>query len=560
MSDFVPPPEPSGALPSAPPQELVRSPLSDGDWHRMHPLSPLLRGGLVLLIVIGIIISNLRDRMIAIFLPWLSEDTEEYAEWESSGDPIDFVIANNLYWLAALAVLAVLIVLVGGFTLSWRFHTFRITDDDVEVRSGILFRTQRRAPLDRVQGVNLTRPMVARLFGMAKLEVVGAGADSNVKLEYLSTTNAEAVRADILRLASGQQLAKKAASAEPRTGSRVAALGSTVSRELTGLVDGAEAPVAVPESVVNIPVGRLVASHFVSSTTIILLAAIVAIIVGAVQGTAWILLGMIPAVLAFGAYIVNSILRSLRYSIAPTPDGVRVTSGLLTTITEVVPPGRVHALEVTQSILWRKFGWWSIRLNRLTGRSMADTSGQQSMTVLPVGTVADVQRVLALLQPDVPDAEWPFIIHEGIFGPHEDDTFATTPRRAAWIRPISWKRNGFRLSGDLLLLRKGMIWRSLQILPLARMQSIALHQGPFDRASRVSNVRVHTVLGPVDGHLAAVDRTGAIELFERVAEGVVRAAAGDHSHRWASEEADAAPVASAPSVTRVEIDEPTRDA
>src|SRR5690606_41600386 len=45
------------------------------------------------------------------------------------------------------------------------------------VRSGVLFRTHRRAPLDRVQGVNLTRPMIARLFGLAKLEVVGAGLD-----------------------------------------------------------------------------------------------------------------------------------------------------------------------------------------------------------------------------------------------------------------------------------------------------------------------------------------------------------------------------------------------
>ena len=126
-----------------------------------------------------------------------------------------------------LVVLGVVLVLIGVFYLSWRFHTFRITGDDVEVRSGILFRTQRRAPLDRVQGVNLTRPIVARLLGMAKLEVVGAGADANVKLEYLSTGNAEAVRADILRLASGARLAEAAARCgEPaRVPSRVAALG-----------------------------------------------------------------------------------------------------------------------------------------------------------------------------------------------------------------------------------------------------------------------------------------------------------------------------------------------
>lgn len=110
---------------------------------------------------------------------------------EYEGDPIDYIVANNLIVVAILAVLAVLIIVLAWAYVSRRFHTFRITGDDVEVRSGILFRTHRRAPLDRVQGVNLTRPMVARLLGMAKLEVVGAGTDGNVKLEYLSTTNAE---------------------------------------------------------------------------------------------------------------------------------------------------------------------------------------------------------------------------------------------------------------------------------------------------------------------------------------------------------------------------------
>lgn len=195
-------PAPGGGV-TAPPTELVRSPLSDGEWHRLHPLTPLLRGGLFLIVVIGVVIANLRDRLVVLFLPWFAPDlVDEVPEWEGSGDPIDFIVANNLYLVAVLAVLGILIVIVAVFYTSWRFHTFRITGDDVEVRSGILFRTQRRAPLDRVQGVNLTRPMVARLLGTAKLEVVGAGADANVKLEYLSTANAEAVRADILRLAS----------------------------------------------------------------------------------------------------------------------------------------------------------------------------------------------------------------------------------------------------------------------------------------------------------------------------------------------------------------------
>lgn len=525
-------------VPAPPPQALVRSPLSDGEWHRLHPLTPLLRGGLFLVVVIGIIVANLRDRLMFVFLPTFAPDipAEELEEFEGSGDPIDFIIANDLYLAAGAGLLLVLLALSGIFYLSWRFHTFRITGDDVEVRSGILFRTQRRAPLDRVQGVNLTRPMIARLAGMAKLEVVGAGTDANVKLEYLSTVNAEAVRADILRLASGRRLAD-ARGAAPEARTRMSALSETMTRGITGLIEGDEAPVAVPDSVVSIPVLRLVVSHVVSPATVGLVFGIGAIVVGSIVGTPWLLFGMIPAVIGFVAYWIRSILRSLRYSIAPTPDGVRITFGLLTTVTEIVPPGRVHAVEVSQSILWRPFGWWSIRINRLSGRSLSETNTDQFTTVLPVGTIADVERVLNLLLPDVPRDDWPPIVREGVFGPDTADSFTVTPRRARIIRPLSWRRNGFRLTPDMLLLRRGVVWRKLAILPLARMQSLALHQGPIDRRLGVASARAHTVSGPVDPALGAIDRDRALQLFADASAGAVRAASVDRTHRWAEENA-----------------------
>ncbi|MCR2784719.1 MULTISPECIES: PH domain-containing protein [unclassified Microbacterium] len=512
---------------TSPPPALVRSPLSDGEWHRVHPLTPLLRGGLALIVVVGVIVANLRDRLIALFVPGMGED--EAGEWDT-GDAIDWVLANNLLVVALLILLAVILALVAGFYLSWRFHTFRITDDDVEVKSGIFFRTQRRAPLDRVQGVNLTRPMVARLLGMAKLEVVGAGTDSNVKLDYLTTTNAEEVRADILRLASGRRLGDAASA---RAGG---SLSQTVSRGLTGLIEGDDQASSAPESVVHIPAGRLVASQIISPATVGLLLGVIAVIIGAVAGVPWLLLSFVPALIGFGAYWIRQIVRSLRYSIAPTPDGVRITFGLLTTVTEIVPPGRVHALEVSQSILWRGFGWWTIKMNRLTGRSAADTTTDQFTTVLPVGTYADVERVLHLLLPHIADGDLPALVRQGVDGPAEGDPFTTTPKRARIIRLLSWRRNGFVLTDDLLLLRRGAIWRKLAILPLARLQSVAIHQGPLDRLLRVAAVRGHIVTGPVYANVSAIDRDDALGVFDAVAAAAVRAAATDRSHRWAGED------------------------
>jgi len=570
--DHVPPPVASGALRA---DARAAPALTDGEWHRLHPLTPLFRGGLFLVVIAGLVIANLRDRLVFLFLPWLDEDIDVEIDGEEfrSGDPIDFIIANNLYLVAGLVLLGILLVLIGLFYLSWRFHTFRITGDDVEVRSGVLFRTHRRAPLDRVQGVNLTRPMFARLVGMAKLEVVGAGLDSNVKLEYLSTANAEAVRADILRLASGSRVAA-AARADSATlhsteganapgVSRRSAAASVVSAGLTGLISGAEEPVSEPESVVHIPIGRLVASRLLSTSTLWLIAIVVAIIVGSIAGTPWVLFTLIPALIGFGAYWVRTITRSLRYSIAPTSSGgareqpgglgrspstIRITFGLFTTITEILPPGRVHAVEISQSILWRPAGWWEITVNRLSGRGLADGTNDQFTTVLPVGTRADVERVLRLLLPGLPENEWPLVFEHGILGPKPEDPYTNTPRRARLLRPLSWKRNGFLLLPDALLMRRGAIWRKLAVFPLARLQSIGIEQGPLDRALSVASIRAHTITGRVNGRLAILDRDAALGVFEDAEAAAVTAASSDHSHRWADEDPEASPDAVSVSV------------
>ncbi|GAA1469052.1 PH domain-containing protein [Microbacterium thalassium] len=522
--------------PAVPPSDLVRSPLSDGEWHRMHPLTPLMRGGLFLLVVGGIIVANMRDRLVAVFLPWLLPDSsEDFSDFGGGDDPVDFVIANNLYLVALVVVLGVLAVLVSGFYLSWRFHSFRITGDDVEVRRGILNRTQRRAPLDRVQGVNLTRPMIARIFGMAKLEVVGAGADANVKLEYLSTANAEAVRADILRLASGRRLGSSAAGSGDGSAAPAAGLGRTVGRGVTGLIAGDEPEVEEPESVVHIPVGRIIGSHILSTSTLWLIAALTAIVIGVVNSTPWLLFGFVPAIIGFAAFWFRSITRSLRYSIAPTPDGVRITFGLLTTITEIVPPGRVHAIEVSQSILWRPAGWWTVTVNRLSGSAGGDGNSEQFATVLPVGTRDDVEQVLRLLLPDLPESAWPEVFRHGILGPQTDDPYTNTPGRARLLRPLSWRRNGLLATPDALLLRRGVVWRQLSVLPLARLQSIGVSQGPLARAIRVAGIRAHTIPGRVSTTIGAIDRDAALRVFADVESGVLAAAAADHTHRWAGE-------------------------
>ncbi len=503
----------------------TRSPLSDGTWHRLHPLTPLLRGGLFLIVVIGFVLANLRDRLLQLLLP------EREPGENTQPDPVQFVLSHNLVLVAVLAVLAVAAVLVAGFWLSWRFHAFRITGDDVEVRSGIVFRTQRRAPLDRVQGVNLTRPLIARLLGLAKLEVVGAGVDANVRLEYLATTSAEAVRADILRLASGRALQPAAPDGFAAPPGAIA----TVERAVAGILSGPEQPVDDPPSVVSIPTGRVVGSFLLRESTILTVLMGAGLLAWSLMVEPWMLLALIPGLIAMGAYLARTIARTLRYAIAPTPHGVRIVFGLTTTVTEVLPPGRVHAVQVRQPLLWRGPGWWTVTVNRLSGAHGEDAA-RAFTAVLPVGTRADAERVVALLLPDLDAGERELIFARGLLG-GDSGPFTTTPARARIQRPVSWRRNGYALGPTALFLRRGRIWRSLTVVPLARMQSIAVHQGPWDRMLDVAAIRAHTVAGAVFTGVGALARTDALAVFEEAQARALVLAAADRSHRWALEPA-----------------------
>lgn len=530
-------PEPAGPPPATP---LFHDGLADGEWHRLHPATPLLRGGLYLIALIGIVVANLRERLVEWFLPGLvcPPDDQRCAD----ADPFGYLIDSGYLLIGLLAALGLLVLFVGMFYVSWRMHTFRVTGEVVEVRSGVLFRTHRKARLDRIQGVGLTKPLFARLFGAARLDVEVAGQDANVQLSYLGNAAAERLRSDILRLASGSRAA--AAPGAP------AAAGSLIDRRVSELLAPELDPsIAPPESVVRVPPGRLIGSTVLSASAIwlvVLVAVVVAVLVlstTVARESVWLLFTLFPITIGFGSYLVNRVIKFLRYSIAATPDGVRIGYGLLSIRNDTLPPGRIHSVAVSQSLLWRPADWWTIRVNRASrGNASGDASqGQQQATVvLPVGTRDDVFKVLELLLPELLAAgggDLRALLERGLAGKGPDADFTVSPRRAAVFRWFSWRRNGFALFPGAALLRRGAIWRELAIVPTPRIQSVAIEQGPLARGLRLAGVHLHTVAGPISPALGALDADDAQRFFRDAEAAAITAAAADRSHRWRSGEA-----------------------
>jgi putative membrane protein len=494
-----------------------------GDWLRLHPATPLLKGGIAFIAVIGFIVANVRERLIEMFVGG-----------PDGGDLIEELYQRGHLGWAIGIVLGGLLIGIVAFWLSWRMHTYRINDEAVEVRSGILFRTHRQARLDRIQGIAITRPFIARLFGAARLELSVAGQDAKVQLAYLRGSDVDRLRHDILLLASARRAEEGVA---PLATARGAAgvsdapgpdslIGRRVTELLAPELDPDEAP---PESVVRISPLRLAGSLLASGPTVfILAAAIVLIVIVARGGELGFIIVLVPTFLGFASFYVRKVTRSLRFSIASTPDGVRVGYGLLTTSNDTLPPGRIHAIEVYQPLLWRPFDWWAIRINR-AGHASSGSGSQPATTMLPVGTRGDVDKVLGLLLPGLASAETRHLILAGMVSsgatPGVAVDFVPAPRRGRWLRPFSWRRTGYALAGDAVLLRKGLVWRQLVAVPAARIQSLHLDQGPLARALDLCTLSLDTVAGPVSATLSVLDRAGSIAAFDAISRAATLASA-----------------------------------
>ena len=477
--------------PPAQPEEATHPPEQpDGAWLRVHPASPFVRGWVALAAIAYFFGRDSFERML-------------------QGEPlVDDRIAGRAPWLLAGGAFMLLLA-VSGFIMSWYFTRYQVAEGYVRVNTGFLFRQQRQARLDRVQAIDIVQPLLARIFGLAELkfEVADAG-ESAVRLAYLRIDDARQLRATILARAAGVRL-------EPGQ---------------------AEAPVpeAPEQQVLRVPPSRLIGSLLLSEQSVfIVLGGVVSVALSAVTENRGFFLYLIPAALGLFASYWGSFHKGYNFTAAISPDGIRLRYGLLDTQAQTLPPGRVQALRVVQPPLWRVFGWYRIQVN-VAGYGVAGNNGEAGSrtTLLPVGGIDDVLNVLAMVLPDPGTPDPVGVFRAGLEGLGSDGGFVTSPRRARFLAPLAWRRNGFTATDTALLVRSGRWWRELVVVPHQRTQSMALHQGPLARRFGVADLVLHTTAGPVTPRVVQAGVDEALALFDDQAARARAARRRQTSEQW----------------------------
>ena len=109
----------------------------------------------------------------------------------------DFIMENPTLWFPVITVL-ISCLLIGTF-LSFYFFQYRLNDDHIEIRSGVISKKHINLPFTRIQNVKLEQPIYYRWFNYTCLQLDTAGsAKQEAKIVALKSDFAEQLKAEIL--------------------------------------------------------------------------------------------------------------------------------------------------------------------------------------------------------------------------------------------------------------------------------------------------------------------------------------------------------------------------
>ncbi len=354
------------------------------------------------------------------------------------------------------AVVALILLAVGLYSyIAWtRLEFFYDDDGDLRITSGLLVRNERRVQLSRLQSVDITQPLLARLFGLAELrpDVAGASAEGTT-LRYLSLEDAQQLRAELLAKAAGLRAEEDAA-----------------------------VSTAPEEVLVQVPPPHLLASLILQPSTVLLVLLVPTVVTFAGVADVWEL--GITGILLLAAPITvvgGQFLKYFGFTVAQSPDGLRLRFGLTSHRSQTVPPGRVQAVRIERPLMWKPWGWVRVVVN-VAGTAGGSEGEERPSVILPVAPLPVARAVLHRVLPGVD----PFAV-----------MLERAPAAARWRAPLQHKNLGVGSTSSVFVTRRGWLVPRWDVVPHARTQSVRVVQGPWQRRLGVASIHVDSTPGPV---------------------------------------------------------------
>jgi putative membrane protein len=414
--------------------------------------------------------------------------------------------SRNRPELIPLMIFAVLLVSLFFRWLAWLRTHYHIGDDDIRIERGIISRTTRSIPYDRIQDVSIEQKPLARLMGLGEVKFeTGGGEGEDAKLSFVSVEEATRLR-ETIRARKAEAAPAIGVSNETAETESLPVFAMQLQRLLTlgvysfslvifailgGLAQ--QFDFLLPGDVWD--VRRWIGMAEENGVDIRQIDRTVQI-GGAVAALA----ALVGIGVATG--IVRTVVRDYGFRLDLTAKGFRRRRGLLTLTDVVMPVARVQAAVIETGPIRVRSGWHALKFVSLAQESKEEGDHM----VAPLATLDEIRPIMAVAGIDPPAADTLFRRGPlrwwsvGIILLAATTTVATATTmaftdvpflQAGWmlIVPLiflpviwlQWRHSGWLVDDRQLYARENWWNRRLTIAPQLRVQSTKISQGPIAR-------------------------------------------------------------------------------
>ena len=465
-------------------------------------------------------------------------------------------------WLLVLFVPAVLISIA-------RYLSFRLRYEEHElvIRSGLIFRTERKIPYSRIQNVDAIQNLVHRLIGVVEVRLeTGGGKEEEARLSVLPHAAFEEMRG---RVFSGRLAPKPI---EP--------IEDTTAEERTQAT-----------TLLHLPVRELLLYGFLENKGMVLIAAgfgaawesgvlnmmsttlfeqaglergvIRALIRNGFDNGALPLGRIAVGVAVFAIFLVFvrvlsmawAVMRLYDFRLTRVGEDLRSEYGLFTKVTATVPIRRVQTITFRAGPVQRWLERASVRVTTAGGTGQADRSNRRGREWLaPLIRREALPQLLQQVVPgfDLDSVTWhplhprafaravkPRLLFSAFFITAAGMAIDWPSAIGVAIVLLLWstigarqyvKHVGWAEGDEVVMLRSGWIWQQTTLARVNKIQAVAMHQTPFDRRAAMSGVRVDTAGAGELSHRVAIPYLD--QDVARALAGRLSAAAANTAFRW----------------------------
>lgn len=461
----VPPPVPASAANDPAPLRI------DGEEHRLHPWSWLF-----------VTLQHLKQFIVPLLVLLFA----------GRGD------RNELWPLIGVGVLALMSV--------WQYFTYRyrLLDDRIEIRSGLLERKLRQIAYARIHNVALHQTLLHRVFGVAEVRLESAGGQKpEAEMRVLRFDKAIALER-LVREHGGDVATEAGGAAVPEAASHTLLHMPTMEVIRHGLVSNrglvlvaggfAALSQGSPRFFANFSERWLKAgtgyaeSHHFGWTDYAL---------GVIS-----LLAMFVIVLRLLS-VAMSLLQYHGFTLSEAGRRLTVVRGLLTRLRTSVPKRRIQAWTLRESVLHRLLKRRALSIDTASGQASGKEQQRGLRELAPIATPAQCEALIHHLLPGVQwppsgwqplhrlawlriwlgDVLWVLPVTAGLFwrfGAWSAMLLLWLP----WSAFLAWKSAqcaGWSLDGALVAVRRGWWSRKWRFAEVDKLQALQLSRSPLDR-------------------------------------------------------------------------------